>query len=264
MDVRTRHAGQLQRVFEVQDGIRDLHPFLQRVFPIALVEDGRFLIYDSEPDGRRYDFVREAATPMPIPRGVRAAFPLESYGDRMACVVTDDVFAEPDGVVTIFHEFVHCQQAESCEPRLKQRLGVARRAQAAGDHMWELDHPFPYAAADFVRLYEAFLTTGTLEEAEGVRRQLRGVLEGQDHEYMVWQEWKEGFARFIENRICRRLGLPENHGGRARPFSRVAFYAGGAHYIGLLGAQDAGLIVQIERLFERMLVGREDAFGHPR
>jgi hypothetical protein len=259
MDVRTRHASQLQTVFEVQDGIRDLHPFLERVFPIALVDEGRFLIYDCEPGRRRYAFVREAPTPMPIPRGVRAAFPLESYGGRMACVISDDVFAEPDGVVTIFHEFVHCQQGESCEPRLKQRLGVARRAQAAGDPMWELEHPFPYTATNFVGLYEAFLDTRTLEAAEAVRGRLRRVLEEQDHEYLVWQEWKEGFARFIENRIRGRLGLPENHGGRVRPFDRVAFYAGGAHLIGLLGARDAGTIVEIERLFERMLAGRDAA-----
>jgi hypothetical protein len=51
---------------------------------------------------------------------------------------------------------------------------------------------------------------------------------------MIWQEWKEGFARFIENQINGRLNLPENHGGKEKPFNRVVFYEGGAHYIKLL------------------------------
>ncbi len=32
-------------------------------------------------------------------------------------------------------EFIHCQQAESCEQRLKQSLGIARQAQDTGDFM---------------------------------------------------------------------------------------------------------------------------------
>ncbi len=82
---------------------------------------------------------------MLIPQGVRAAFPLECYGNRMACVVTGDVFDALDGYVTIFHEFIHCQQAESAEQSLKQSLGVAGQAQNAGDFMG-LTHPFPCAA----------------------------------------------------------------------------------------------------------------------
>lgn len=246
---------QVQKVFEVQGMIQDIHPFLERLFPIALVEDDHFLIYDLEPHSRRYALARSVATPMPIPQAVRAAFPLEGYGNRMACVVTGDVFDTLDGYVTIFHEFIHCQQAESCEQRLKQSLGIARQAQDAGDFMWEINHPFPYAAPDFVQCYAAFLEAHDLSEVEGIRQQLRGILKPHDYEYMVWQEWKEGFARFIENQIKHRLGLPENHGGRAQPFDRVVFYEGGAHYIGQLGLQIPDLAVQIEALFERMFAG---------
>jgi hypothetical protein len=39
----------------------------------------------------------------------------------MACVVTGEVFDSLEGIVTIFHEFVHCQQFETCERELKQR-----------------------------------------------------------------------------------------------------------------------------------------------
>ena len=259
----SNHSNQLQKIFEVQEIIQDIHPFLEKLFPIAIVENDHFLIYDTEPNSREYTFVQKVATPMPIPQGVRAAFHLESYDNRMACVVTDDVFAELDGYVTIFHEFIHCQQAEICEQKLKQKLGVARQAQAVNDYMWELNHPFPYAASDFVQLYHSFLSKHALPEIENIRQQLRRILKEQDYEYLVWQEWKEGFARFIENRISRRMGLPENHGGKEQPFNRVVFYAGGAHYIEKLNTQETGLIVQIEKLFDRMFAGQAEERANP-
>ncbi len=70
---------------------------------------------------------------------------------------------------------------------------------------------------------------------------------------MVWQEWKEGVARFIENLISRRLGFRENHYGAEKPFSRVSFYEGGARFIGFLSRDNKNLLVDIEGLFNRMM-----------
>lgn len=257
----SEHLEHLQKVLEVQAAIEDIHPFLAKLYPIVVVEDGHFLIYDTEPDSRQYRFVQRSPTPMPIPPGVRAAFQMPGYGDRMACVVTPDVFDEPDGYVTIFHEFVHCQQSERCEQQLKGTLAIARRAQAANDAMWEITHPFPYTARDFAQPYAAFLAGDDLHAAEAARAQLWAVLAVEDYEYMVWEEWKEGFARFIENRIRRRLGRDENHGGKAPPLDRVVFYEGGAHYIQMLGRQDPELVTDIERLFARMLEGGQSGLA---
>ncbi|MBE0408662.1 MAG: hypothetical protein IBX69_02895 [Anaerolineales bacterium] len=219
------------------------------------MENDHFLIYDIEPKTNQYGFIKKAATPMLVPQGVRAAFQLESYHGRMACVVTGEVFDEEDGYVTIFHEFIHCQQSELCEQELKQKLEIARKAQAANDIMWEINHPFPYTTADFVEIYQAFLATHELPEIERIRHKLNAILNPEDYEYMVWQEWKEGFARFIENQIRNRLGLPENHRGREQPFNRVVFYAGGDHYIKVLSMHEIDLIIQIETLFDRMFAG---------
>lgn len=250
--MRSRYSSSLQKIFGIQEKIQDIHPFLQKLYPVAIVEDGYFLIYDVEPGCRQYRFVKETAVPMPMPQGVRAAFPLESYENRMACVVTSDVFDDLAGYVTIFHEFIHCRQAEICEQKVKQKLGVARKALAANDFMWELNHPFPYAAPDFVQGYETFLAKQEMAEVESIRQQLKTLLNEEDYEYMVWQEWKEGFARFVENQINGRQNLPENHGGKEKPFNRVVFYAGGAHYIQLLSQQEAQLAIDIEKLFDRM------------
>jgi hypothetical protein len=99
------------------------------------------------------------------------------------------------------------------------------------------------------------LEAQSLAEILPVRRRLPEMLSANDYAYMVWQEWKEGFARFIENRIKARLGLPENQGGKEQPFSRVTFYAGGANFIAALDKAEPALITDIERLFERMFQG---------
>lgn len=249
----------LQAVFGLQEQIADIHPFLKRVFPIAVAEKGQFYVFDVEPvvepEHRRYRFVQQAPTPMPIPQGVRAAFPLVCYENRPACVVTRDVFDSTEGYVTLFHEFVHCQQWNTCEAKLKQTLGIARRAQAENDVMWEINYPFPYADPRFVEAYIALLDAsgeGRIDDIRAIRRRLYETLDPGDWEYLVWQEWKEGLARYIENRIQARLGLRENHGGGEPPFDRVAFYKGGSRTIAALGRREPGLLLDIEALFYKL------------
>ncbi len=141
-----------------------------------------------------------------------------------------------------------------CEDRLKATLSVARQARAANDFMWEINYPFPYSDPDFGETYAAFLAAAARQEHNLVRRcrtQLRTLLRAADFEYMIWQEWKEGFARYIENRIQQRLGLEENHGGAEQPFSRVTFYEGGAR---LITAQPE-MAANIEALFYKLEAG---------
>jgi len=193
---------------------------------------------------------------MIVPEGIRAAFPLDFYENKMACVVSGDVFDDLSGYVMIFHEFVHCAQADCCEHKLKSGLSVAQQAQAANDYMWELNFPFPYEDSDFSEIYSLFLAAASEGEADKVlrcRTFLREVLNTPDYEYMVWEEWKEGFARLIENRIKKKLELEENHGGIDPPYNRVTFYEGGARYISILFEKDNSLEKDIEALFFRML-----------
>jgi len=73
-----------------------------------------------------------------------------------------------------------------------------------------------------------------------------------DHEYMVWQEWKERFARLIENKIRTNLKLKENNYGCKRPYTRVTFYYGGAKFINYLSKKNPELYLDIEMLFHHM------------
>ena len=254
--VRLKYNSGLQKIFEVQDKIKDIHPFLGKVFPIAIVENNRFFIFDTDTSGRRYVFVKEEPTPMLVPKGVRAAFTLECYKNKVASVISGEIFESLEGYVIIFHEFMHCYQWETCEPKLKQNLGLARMAMRKKDYMWEINYPFPYEDSKFTKIYSSFLKALEENDYENIhkyRSQLKQILSEDDFEYMVWIEWKEGFARFIENQIRNRLGFKENHYGIEMPFHRVTFYEGGARFIHSLSRQKPELLVEIERLFYEML-----------
>ena len=246
----------LQGIFEFRSQVKDIHPFLDAVFPVAIVEGNQLSVYDTVQEGDEYHLAKRALAPSHLPPQVRAAFPLVCYGERMACVVTADVFESTDGYLTIFHEFVHCQQAASCERKLKAQLGVARRAEAERNVSWELDHPFPYENPAFIAGYGSFILVaeaGDLDAVLRARKQLAEVLLRHDYEYMVWQEWKEGFARFLENEMRERKGLERIGPADSPPYTRVAFYGGGAAFIKVLADNDADLLADVEALFDRMI-----------
>ena len=251
--MENKYSDRLRKIIDTRKKILDIHPFLEELYPVAIVEDDHFLVHDLDDVTGEYRFAGRFPTPMPVPPGVKAAFHLECYGNRIACVVSGDVLDESDGIVTVFHEFTHCMQSEICEEELKQQLEVAVKAREADDFMWELNHPFPYDDRDFTALYGSILKAEDLPDIEEYRNKLEEHLEPLDYQYMVWQEWKEGFARLIENRIRKKLRLFENRYGGEPPYDRIAFYSGGEHYIGALNEKDSNILFDIEALFHRML-----------
>ena len=84
-----------------------------------------------------------------------------------------------------------------------------------------------------------------------------------DYEYLVWQEWKEGFARYIENRIRARLGLDPNRFGAEEPYNRITFYVGGSDYISLL-VEDRPELIQDPKALYSELAGSAIKTERPR
>jgi hypothetical protein len=69
---------------------------------------------------------------------------------------------------------------------------------------------------------------------------------------MVWQKWKEGYARWIENLVKRALGLEENKGGFYKPYSRVLFYASGEAFFNILIMGQPKLVNDLQALFKEL------------
>jgi hypothetical protein len=248
----------LQELLEKQCSVQALHPLLARSYPVAIAQAGMFFLFDTPDLATPYQLAIQAPVPMPIPEGVRAAFPLDFYGGRPACVVTAEVFDRPEGFAILLHEFAHCFQWQTCEPALRQELAIARKAQEAGDFMWEINYPFPYADPDFTQVYTTFLLIlpdALPEEIKALRANLKEMLSPDDYEYLTWQEWKEGFARWLENRIRAAWGLEQILRAPAQPMDRVVFYAGGAAYIEHLEREAPSLPEDLTQLNRRIVSG---------
>ena len=245
------YAAALERIVSLQRQVKDLHPAFSKAYPVAVVTDKTFYVYEHDAASGRYRLVKTAPDTMNIPTGIRAAMPLPFWDNRVACVVTPEAFDDLRGQVLVLHEFVHCYQWETCEMRLKEQMSLFRRAMARKDYMWELQHPFPYTQQAFSEAYGAMLADFGANAAAltGHRKRLKGVLSADDWDYMTWQEWKEGLARYLENQVNARLDQRPNAGGQKTPYSRVTFYFGGEALVRALASREPGIEKDVERLY---------------
>lgn len=231
-----------------------IHPAFAKNYPVALVADGQWRVF--APDGEQgWTLAFQGPAKQAVPEGVRAAMPLPFWENRMACVVSPDAFDSAAEIAVVLHEFVHCYQWETVEAGLKEGMEVCRAAMARQDYMWELQHPFPYANAEVRRVYSRWqeeLAQGHDARAGHWRSMLRKGLNRLDWEYMTWQEWKEGLARYLENKVRRSFGLGPKVPVAAAPFDRVSFYRGGELFIARLAAKEPGLERDIELLYRRI------------
>ena len=254
-EINAAYYDKVQKVLEYKDVFELLHPFIQNTHPIAIAEEGYFYVFDLDEGGEAYGLKAWEETGMYVPQGVRAAFSLPFYENRCACVVSGDAFDSIEGYIMIFHEFIHCHQWNTVEPGLRAELPLAVRMTEEENFMWEIEYPFPYDDEWFVRTYAAFVDAferGEPDEALWLRHELQNRLKSEDFQYMVWQEWKEGFALYIENLLRKEMGLERNMVGRSFPFSRTVFYAGGEAYIRHLIDKNPVLNEDIEALFVEM------------
>ena len=245
----------INKLIAIQKEIVHIHPFLKTFHPIAIVEEDHLFIFDYDSLDGKYQFQKKVPVPFPMPAGIMAAFPLSGYDNKPTCVVGRNIFDSFEGYVFIFHEFIHCSQALTCEYALKEKLNIARIAMQNQNYSWELNHPFPYEDSVFVKNYSGFLAAlenNDQQKTKEFRSKLKNSLKEIDFEYLVWQEWKEGFARLIENKIRSKFSLKINNGGKEKPYNRVAFYYGGSNYINYITQKQNELFVNIEALFSFM------------
>ncbi|MCL1846041.1 MAG: hypothetical protein FWF77_09070 [Defluviitaleaceae bacterium] len=131
----------------------------------------------------------------------------------------------------------------------------------AGNFSWEIDYPFPYDDEYFSDATEklnnapgANLTT----HFANYHMEMKARLKTTDYEYLVWQEWKEGFARYIENLIRTKMKMSPNKTELIRPFDRVGFYELGSRYIRALLEADNSLAHNLDKLFHVMFEPRKN------
>lgn len=246
-----KYLPKLDRILKLHEIIKQMHPTLEHVYPIAIAEEGQYYIFEPAANNT-YSFVKQAAITSTVPKGIKAAYPLQENDNKITCVVTGEVFDSMDGYAIIFHEFVHCAQFAAVELKLKENLKIYKMAMEQNDWMWELNYPFPYSKKEFTESYATLLSTmnrNDLDAVKEVRKILRQQLSKEEYSYMTWVEWKEGFARWVENKVRNKFKIKENHAGRVEPFNRTTFYEGGSQLIELIFKSNPQTVLDLEKLY---------------
>jgi len=245
----------LVKLVSLKDKIKDVHPLLNNLHPVAIVKGDELYIFDIDSAAARYKFIKKAPVPFPMGEGIKASFPLAVYDWKPTCIAGKEIFNSLSGYSIIFHEFIHCSQYNTVEQEIKNTLEINKKAMEEENFSWELNYAFPYEDSLVSELYEGFITSLENDDKENAldfRRKLKGQLSKTDYEYLIWEEWKEGFARFIENKIRIKFGIKENNGGIEKPFNRVAFYYGGSLFINSIVESEPGLQTDLKQLFKSM------------
>ncbi len=245
----------VNKIFSIHEKIKDIDTSLLKLYTVAVVEDGYFFIFDLSDNGTCYEFKGEYKAPMIVPEKVLASFPLDFYDMKPAAVVSKDAFNTLERYIFIFHEFVHCYQWEQGDSEIREELEIAKIAKEKKDFMWEINHPFPYEDKVFIN------ETSKLEFVDkklqykdmvDYHRVMKNHLNQIDFEYMVWQEFKEGFARYIENLIREKLQVKLNSNKLEKPFSRVIFYELGSRSISAILKENPEVKGNIKCIYDKI------------
>jgi hypothetical protein len=245
----------LKVLVDLQTKVKDVYPCLAKFQPVAVPYKDSLLIFDFDSTENSYKLVKETAQPFPLPEGIQATFPLSVYNNKPTCIVNPKTFSTTAGYTTVMHEFIHCCQYNTVEPELKKDLDVNKIAMKTKDYSWEIDHFFPYDDSLFIKFYDNYkqaLEENNMTKAKEFRSALKEDLGKIDFEYMLWEEWKEGLARYVENKIHDRLNIDRNNYGKNKPYNRVSFYYSGELLITRLAETNPELPDDMKLLFEKM------------
>lgn len=223
-----------------------VHSLFNHQYPIGIGVSDKLYVFQEQSGG--YQYKATVSMPMEIQEGTKAAFSVDNF-EECCCIITPSCLKESNFYATILHEFVHCYQDRTCEQALKGQLEIYQRAISSHDYMWEINHAYPYTNPDYIELIQN-ISSLDYHQIQNALSNLKSILEANHYEYMIWQIWKEGFARFIENKILHMNGIIENDGGNelVSP-SRTSLYFIGDRIWRQLELQNTDLIEDIEKVF---------------
>jgi len=245
----------MDNIIKMHNDIKNIHVSLDKLYPITVINNGYFFVFDVNETGNEYEFKIKAETQMPVSGDILAAFSLDFYNMKPSAIISKNTLENQNNYIFIFHEFVHCFQMENGEFDIRKNLTIEKQEMAKNNYSWELNYSFPYNDDYFIKNtieLSNYFTNGDYENVLNYHRKMKAYLQKIEFEYMTWQEWKEGYARYVENLIRKELGLQMNNNMLTQPFGRVHFYEIGNKYIEMLIKNDEELNNDIVKLFKKM------------
>ncbi|MCT4685926.1 hypothetical protein [Vallitalea sp.] len=238
----------LDNVSRIQLEMQAIHPLYKRNYPLIIVKDDEGYIYDKK-DHESYCFIKKFRFSIHVLDDIAACFCLNDYYNKFCCFIGYELLDKEIFPILCLHEMVHCYQGVEAEEELKKKLMIYDE----NSPMWEVDYPFNYGDKNFVKLFDEYLYSLSNEDISQViekRKTLLDNLNDDDREFIIWQEWKEGLARFLENRAREHIGIKNNIKGAKKPYSRISFYRSGDLIISYICKHKPQLTKDIRRLFE--------------
>lgn len=189
---------------------------------LLITPDHEFLIRHPEPSAdfepAGYDSLLQSMVyvrPRVFPPNLLASFP--AVGGIPTIVIGQP---EPTGksstfwVLTALHEHFH--QFQSSQPDYYASVNALGLSGGDQTGQWMLNYPFPYESPDVadrfdewsLALHNVLQQAGTPEFEESLasyfekRTLLREALDENDYQYMSFQIWQEGVARYTEYKIA--------------------------------------------------------------
>ena len=210
--------------------VNHLNAALNCLYPITIAFGDKLYVYDFDEIENKYTHIMTELSPVPLPtKRLRAAFPLDFYENKCSAVVNVDCFDNLSEIILLFHEFVHCFQFSTIEPDLRSSLRLNQISIDEGNMMWELNYKFPYDNDEVKGLLQLFLVNSSYDLVS-LHQDLKLILSDIDYEYMIWQEWKEGYARYVENMLQRYFNVEINMLDRHSSLDRTVFYELGCRW----------------------------------
>ncbi len=244
----------LNQLDTLKQKAQTIHPVWKNYYPVTIAHKDDYYIFQYR-DSVGWELVKKVHQPGQVPKHIQAAFPMSFWENRMSCVIDPSVLQSVDNELVIFHEFVHCYQWDTCEVPIKNSLKIYQTAMQKQDWMWELNYPFPYEKPEFQKLYKEMIDATLLDNkelAQNYRTKIKMLLTNEQWEYLCWQEFKEGSARWLENKLRLAYGYNKKESKMNGDWDRTIFYEGGSRIIEMFVTKKPELITDFVNLWEEM------------
>ena len=243
-------------ILKIHDTVKNVHVSLGELYPITVINDGYYFVFDISKTSGKYVFKSKVKTSISVSNDILMAFNLDFYDMKPSVVISKNILENQENYLSIFREFIHCFLLKNGAIEIRNELSIQKQEMAKRNYNWEINFPFPYNSEYFISktmdLFDKFINNN-YDHIEIYRNSMKTYLLKMDYEYMIWQIWKGGFIRYVENLIKRKLGLQLNTNILKLPFDREHFYEIGNKYIEMLIKKEE-LDDDIVKVFYKMFI----------
>jgi hypothetical protein len=140
----------MDNIIKMHDKVKNIHVSLEKLYPITVINDGYFYIYDKNENGDKYVFMRKVETSIVAASDILTAFNLGFYDMKPSVVISKNMLGDPGNNILVLHEFVHCYQLENGAIAIRNGLLIQKQEISKNNYNWEVDFPFPYNNQYFI------------------------------------------------------------------------------------------------------------------